>query len=147
MRRTETILVAEDNTDDAFFLQRAFQKAGVHTSLKFVRDGQDAVDYLDGQGEFTDRVAHPIPDLLLLDLKMPRMDGFQVLQWVRDQPGLKRLPVIIFSSSDDGKDINQAYDLGANSYLLKPHSPDDLIAVAHKLQMYWVESNHPPVFS
>ena len=147
MRRTETILVAEDDTDDAFFLQRAFHKAGVRTSLKFVRDGQEVIDYLDGEGEFTDHAAHPTPDLLLLDLKMPRMNGFQVLEWVRNQPDFKRLPVIIFSSSDDGKDINQAYDLGANSYLLKPHSSEDLIAVAHKLQMYWVESNQPPVFS
>ena len=144
MRRTETILVAEDDIDDAFFLQRAFQKAGVSTSLQFVKDGQEAIDYLDGEGDFTDRAAYPTPDLLLLDLKMPRINGFQVLEWVRQQPALKRLPVIIFSSSDEGKDINHAYDLGANSYLLKPHSSEDLIKVAQKLKMYWVESNQTP---
>ena len=144
MRRTETILVAEDDTDDAFFLQRAFQKAGVPTSLQFVKDGQEAIDYLDGEGDFTDRAAYPTPDLLLLDLKMPRINGFQVLEWVRQQPALKRLPVIIFSSSDEGKDINHAYDLGANSYLLKPHSSEDLITVAQKLKMYWVEANQTP---
>ena len=144
MRRTETILVAEDDIDDAFFLQRAFQKAGVSTSLQFVKDGQEAIDYLDGEGDFTDRAAYPAPDLLLLDLKMPRINGFQVLEWVRQQPAFKRLPVIIFSSSDEGKDINHAYDLGANSYLLKPHSSEDLITVAQKLKMYWVEANQTP---
>jgi CheY-like chemotaxis protein len=144
MRRTEVVLVAEDDTDDAFFLHRAFQKAGVSTTLKFVQDGQEAIDYLSGEGEFTDRVAYPLPDLLLVDLKMPRINGFQVLEWVRQQPGLKLLPVIIFSSSNEGKDIDHAYDLGANAYLLKPHCAEDLIAVAHKIKTYWLEANQIP---
>src|SRR4051812_49319470 len=121
MRQIGTILVAEDETADAFFLKRAFAKAGVPTTLQFVRDGQEAIEYLAGEGEFANRLVHPLPHLLLLDLKMPRMDGFQVVGWVRQQPLLKRLPVIIFSSSDQEHDINRAYDLGANSYLVKPH--------------------------
>jgi CheY-like chemotaxis protein len=142
--RTETILVAEDDTDDAFFLQRAFKMAGISTWLQFVRDGQEAIDYLSGEGVFADRTVHPTPDLLLLDLKMPRMNGFQVLEWVRQQPGLKRLPVIIFSSSDEGKDINRAYDLGANSYLIKPHSSEELINVAQRVKQYWVDTSQVP---
>ena len=144
MPRTETILVAEDDSNDAFFLQRAFKKAGIATSLRFVRDGQEAIDYLSGEGLYADRAAHPKPDLLLLDLKMPRMNGFQVLEWVRHQPGLKRLPVIIFTSSYEDKDINHAYDLGANSYLIKPHSSEDLTGVAKKVKQYWVDTNQIP---
>src|SRR5947208_11973317 len=118
---TETILVAEDDADDAFFLQRAFKKLGIPTSLKFVHDGQEAIDYLHGDAQFADRLRYPLPDLLLLDLKMPRLTGFEVLGWVRKQHNLRRLPVVIFSSSGELTDINRAYDLGANSYLIKPH--------------------------
>jgi len=144
MRKIETILVAEDDSADAFFLKRAFSKVGVPTSLHFVRDGQEVLDYLFGEGQFADRQAYPGPDLLLLDLKMPRVDGFQVLDWVRRQPRLKRLPVIIFSSSPLDKDINRAYDLGANSYLVKPHSTEDLVALVEKLKNYWIETNQKP---
>lgn len=140
----ETILVAEDDSSDAFFLARAFDKAGVPTALQFVRDGQEAIDYLVGEGRFANRVAFPGPDLLLMDLKMPRKDGFQVLDWVREQPRLKRFPVIIFSSSSLNSDINLAYDLGANSYLVKPHSNEDLLALVTKLKTYWIEANKKP---
>jgi len=144
MPQIETILVAEDDTDDAFFLKRAFAKVGVRTSLQFVRDGQEAVQYLRGEGQFADRLTYPFPHLLLLDLKMPRMDGLQVLGWVRLQPFLKRLPAVIFSSSAHEKDINNAYDLGANSYLVKPHNPADLLALVNKLKTYWCETNKSP---
>ena len=140
----ETILVAEDDSTDAFFLARAFGKAGIPTALQFVRDGQEAIDYLVGEGRFANRLTHPGPDLLLMDLKMPRRDGFQVLAWIREQPLLKRLPVIIFSSSSLDSDVNRAYDLGANSYLVKPHSNEDLLAVVEKLKDYWVEANEKP---
>jgi len=145
MRKTETILVAEDDANDAFFLKRAFQKAGVPTQLRFVSDGQQAIDYISGRGEFSDRLAYPDPDLLLLDIKMPRVSRFQVLHWVRQQHLLKRIPVIIFSSSGEDKDINEAYDLGANSYLIKPHCTEQLRFVARKLQNYWFETNKTPV--
>ena len=144
MRKIETILVAEDDTADAFFLERAFAKIGVATNLQFVRDGQEAIEYLLGKGQFSDRTVHPDPDLLLLDLKMPRLDGFQVLDWVRQQPQLKRLPAIIFSSSAQEKDVNRAYDLGANSYLVKPHSSEDLLALVEKLKNYWFEAHKKP---
>src|SRR5207245_1166897 len=141
MRTTETILVAEDDKTDALFLERAFAKVGVPTALHFVRDGQEVLDYLLGNAEFADRLVHPGPDLLLLDLKMPRVDGFQVLDWVRQQPGIKRLPIVIFSSSAQEQVINRACDLGANSYLVKPHSTEDLLALVAKLKNYWIEAN------
>jgi len=131
------ILVAEDDSTDAFFLQRAFQRAGISVNLHFVRDGQEAVDYLDGKKEFADRVAHPMPELLLLDLKMPRLNGFDVLTWIGKQPALKGLEVVIFSGSDEPKDVSRAYGLGANAYLVKPHSVEELNALVGRFKKRW----------
>ena len=125
-------------------LKRAFEKVGLPTTLHFVSDGQEVIDYLLGAGQFADRALHPLPDLLLLDLKMPRVDGFQVLSWVRQQPGLKRVPAVIFSSSGEEEDVNQAYDLGANSYLMKPHESEELLGIVEKLKKYWGDTNKPP---
>jgi len=144
MNKPEKVLVAEDDPTDAFFLERTFSKMGVPVSLHFVRDGQEVVDYLRGELSFADRRAHPMPDLLLLDLKMPRLDGFDVLNWLRQQPILKRLPVIIFTSSGESQDINRAYDLGANSYLVKPHAVDDLVGLVERFKDYWLEVNKTP---
>ena len=139
------VLVAEDDPSDIFFLQRAFTLAGLSTSLHFVRDGQEAIDYLEGEKSYSDRTTHPFPDLLLLDLKMPRINGFDVLVWLRQQPRLKRLLVTVLTSSDQPQDINRAYDLGANSYLLKPHTSEHLSDLVRHLQKYWLELNHGPI--
>ena len=128
MSKSGHILVAEDDPTDAYFFQRAFSCAGIPVALHFVRDGQEALDYLQGQGQFADRTSYPLPQLVLLDLKMPRLDGFDVLKWVRKQPGLNGLQIVIFSSSDEPGDINRAYGLGANWYLVKPHSMEELTA-------------------
>jgi CheY-like chemotaxis protein len=144
MIKRARILVAEDDSTDAFLLKRTFAKAGIRTGLHFVRDGQEAVDYLSGEGGFADRERHPLPTLLLSDLKMPRLDGFQVLDWLRRQPGLKRLPVVILSSSSEPGDVNRAYDLGVNSYLVKPHSAERLTSLVQQLQSYWLETNSSP---
>ena len=144
MCKPERVLVAEDDPTDAFFLERTFSKMGVPVVLHFVRDGQEVVDYLRGELSFADRRVHPLPDLLLLDLKMPRLDGFDVLKWLRQQPVLKRLPVVIFTSSGQADDINRAYDLGANSYLVKPHAMDDLAGLVERFKQYWVEANRIP---
>ena len=138
------ILVAEDDPTDAFFLQRAFAKTGISIGLKFVRDGQEAIDYLRGEGPFTDRSAHPLPQLMLLDLKMPRLNGFEVLHWLKTQPLLKRMLVIVFSSSAEEGDINRAYDLGANSYLVKPHATEQLLQLVDRVEKYWLEANQNP---
>ncbi len=144
LNKPETILVAEDDPTDALFLRRAFSKAGVSVTLQFVRDGQEAVDYLRGDAPFADRNAHPLPDLLLLDLKMPRLNGFDVLGWLRQRPILKRLPVIIFSSSGELGDINHAYDLGANSFVVKPHALEELLGLVERFKNYWIEANQNP---
>jgi CheY-like chemotaxis protein len=144
MEKARTVLVAEDDHSDAVLLELAFKKAGMQVDLRFVRDGQEVIDYLSGQGKFQEPAMNSMPVLLLLDLKMPRMNGFDVLRWVRQQPGLKRLVVIIFSSSDLGADINQAYDLGANSYVVKPGDFGELSEVARNLEKYWMEVNCAP---
>src|SRR5215510_2270454 len=120
------VLVADDEPTDVFLLQRAFAKARVTISLHVVRDGWTAIAYLKGEAPYSDRNAHPLPDLMLLDLKMPGLNGFEVLTWLRKQPGLKRLPVIVLTSSNLASDINRAYEMGANSYLVKPHEPAEM---------------------
>jgi len=141
---TKRVLIAEDDPSDVFLLQRAFTAAGVPAALHFVRDGQEAIDYLGGEASFADRASYPLPDLMLLDLKMPRLNGFDVLEWLRKQPGLRRLLVTILTSSDQARDIDRAYDLGANSYLLKPHGTHELSELVMRLQRYWFELNQRP---
>ena len=133
------ILVAEDDLTDAYFFERAFKRAGLPVTLHFVRDGQEVIDYLQGEGQFADRTAHPLPHLMLLDLKMPRLDGFEVLEWVRKQPGFNSLQVVIFSSSGELKIINRAYGLGANWYLVKPHSMEELTELVGRFKKFWLE--------
>ena len=139
MNESGHILVAEDDLTDAYFFQRAFNRAGIPVALHFVRDGQEVIDYLQGTGPFADRTAYPLPQLVLLDLNMPRLNGFDVLEWVREQPGFRNLQVVIFSSSDEAKDINRAYGLGANWYLVKPHSMDELTALVGRFKKFWLE--------
>ena len=141
------ILIAEDDPGDAFLLQRAFSKSGFSFSLTFVHDGQEAIDYLSGTSRYADRSKYPIPDLLMLDLEMPRMDGFEVLQWLRHQPGLSRMLVIVLTSSDQTRDVNRAYELGANSYLVKPIELRDLENLANVVQSYWMGLNRRPEYT
>ncbi len=135
------ILVAEDDPTDAFFLQRAFNRAGVPVILHFVRDGQEAISYLRGTGMFQDRAVYPLPQLLLLDLNMPRIDGFHVLEWIREQPAFNQMQIVIFSSSDEAKDVNRAQNLGANWFLVKPHSMEELMDLVGRFKKFWLE-NH-----
>ena len=136
------ILVAEDDPTDAYFFERAFRRAGLPVTLHFVRDGQEVLDYLQGEGQFADRTRYPLPQLLLLDLKMPRLDGFDVLEWVRKQPSMSGVLIVIFSSSEEPRDINRAYGLGANSYLVKPHSMAELTALVGQFKKYSLETNN-----
>ena len=131
-----SILVAEDLDGDVEILKRAFSKAGGDARLHFVRDGQEAIEYLR-----RDPNTHVLPAMLLLDLKMPRVSGFEVLEWLRKHPGLHRLVVVIFTSSDVPEDINRAYDLGANSYLVKPVEFVGLVETAKHLRDYWLKLN------
>jgi CheY-like chemotaxis protein len=140
----KTVLVADDDLNDISLLKRAFLKAGIDVSLNVVRDGAEAIQYLDGDKAFADRDAFPMPMLLLLDLKMPRTNGFEVLEWVRSQNGLRRLPVVVMTNSDEPRDIDRAYDLGANSFLKKPDDFSDLLRMSEKLREYWMETNLCP---
>jgi len=140
-----TLLAVEDEDNDVLLLRTALQKAGVSNPVAVVHDGQEAVDYLSGKTPFDDRALHPLPILILLDLKMPRLNGFDVLKWLRRQPGLKRLLVTVLTSSDQPDDINRAYDLGANSYLLKPHNSGDLSELVAQVKRYWLDLNQQPV--
>ena len=138
-----TILAAEDEETDAFILRLALEKAGVTNPLTVVRDGQGVVDYLTGVPPFHDRVAHPLPALLTLDLKMPRRNGFDVLTWLNSQPEFKDLPAVVISSSSDQEDIERARKLGARDYFVKPHRIEDFIALARTLQQRWLAGAGP----
>lgn len=113
------ILHAEDDPTDRLLIRHAFERAAPSVRLLFAKDGQEAIDYLAGRGVFADRAAYPVPKLVLLDLKLPKKSGFEVLEWVRAEPGLKQLPVLVLTSSQESSDIERAYALGANSYLVK----------------------------
>jgi len=140
----QTILVIEDDPNDALLIRRAFQQSGNHEVLQFTTDGEAAMAYLGGQGEYADRSLYPLPAFVLMDLKLPRKSGLEVLEWLREQPCLKRLPVVILTSSAESSDINRAYDLGANSYLVKPVRFQDLKEMMRNLGFYWLLLNNRP---
>lgn len=141
MSESDMILLIEDDINDALLLRRAFAKAGVQNSIVQLEDGDAAIAYLSGTGEYAEREHYPLPCLILLDLKLPRRSGLEVLAWIREQPGLKRIPVVVLTSSQQSHDINRAYDLGANSYLVKPVGFDTLLKMAHALNLYWLLFN------
>ena len=133
-----TILIAEDDDNDVFFIERAFQQLQIPNPRRRVRDGEEAIAYLRGDGEFADRQQHPLPCFLILDLKMPRKNGFEVIAWARQQPGIKRLPIAVLTSSREEPDINHAYDLGANTYLVKPVKFEELVETIKALSLFWL---------
>lgn len=141
---SKVILLAEDNDDDVFFMKYAMKNAGVSVPLQVVEDGVQAVSYLAGEGKFSDRNLYPLPDLVLLDLKLPFKSGFEVLKWIRDQSILNKLLVIILSSSQQDSDINKAYQLGANSYLVKPLTSEQLLKLVKAFKEYWLNFNQFP---
>ncbi len=128
----KVILVAEDDTDDAFIFRMMFKRATLPHSLYMVRDGQQVIDWFSGNDGYSDRAKHPLPNCVLLDLKMPFKTGLETLEWIRTQNSFQDLPVIILSSSDDPKDVKRAYELGATTYFVKsPHLQD----VIHYLRL------------
>ena len=135
------LLVAEDNDLDAMLLERLIEHCGSVFQMVRVRDGEAAIDYLQGAGEFSDRAKHPPADLLLLDLKMPRKDGFDVLRWRQEHPAFAHVSVVVFSSSYLVEDVERAYALGANSYVVKPNDPVRLERFVRTLQIWWTEFN------
>jgi CheY-like chemotaxis protein len=138
MTRQLTILYAEDEENDVFFLERAFKLADSPHTLKAVPDGAQAIEYLAGRGYFTDRSRYPLPDLILLDINMPKKSGLDVLEWVRSQPHYKSLPTLILTSSTRSEDMEAARQLGADDYLFKPSDPLKLVEVVKSIQEHWL---------
>ena len=135
------VLVVDDCDNDALLMRIVFERAGLVEPLQFARDGLEAIAYLRGEGAFADRVKFPLPTVMLLDLNMPRLNGFEVLAWIRQQPGLKRLRVYVLSASGRAEDIRRCCDLGANAYLLKPGTLDGLTQLAKTL-LAWMGLTH-----
>ena len=144
MLNGELILLVEDDPNDVLLLQRAFQKAGLRDALRVARDGEEAIEYLSGHGPYADRERYPLPFLVLLDLKMPGTDGFEVLQWARAEPDLKRLLIVVLTSSHLQSDVDRAYELGANSYLVKPVEFSEMVNLIQRFEAYWTELNRIP---
>jgi CheY-like chemotaxis protein len=138
-----TVLLVEDDPDDVLLTQLAFEKARLANPLEVVRDGEEAILYLKGEGRYADRHRYPLPILMLLDLKMPRVDGFQVLEWLQKHPELGHLSVAMMTSSDHDPDITRAYELGADSYLSKPPDAEALLALVQRLHAWWLIVNQP----
>jgi CheY-like chemotaxis protein len=139
-----SILLIEDEPSDAALLCRAFEKADVLNPITHLKDGDTALAYLAGAGVYGDRSKFPLPALILLDFKLPGMTGLQLLQWMRVQPDVRRIPVVVLTADDDPKSVNAAYDLGANSYLVKPGDGAHVAAMVKTIQRYWMELNQPP---
>jgi CheY-like chemotaxis protein len=144
MKRERLVLMAEDDENDVAFLKRAFAQAEIHNPLHVAPDGQAAIDYLSGAGAFSDRNKFPLPGLLLLDLKMPRKTGLEVLEWVRAQETLRSLPVIIFSSSVNPSEIEIAYQKGTNAFVSKPPGSPERIELAKMIKGFWLTFNQLP---
>ena len=138
------ILLADDLEDDVLLIRRAFKKGNIHNPVHVVRDGEEAIAYLKGEGKYANRDEYPLPDLMLLDLQMPLKDGFEVLRWVRQQPGLAGLRIVVLTSSEDLRDVNEAYRLGANSFLVKPLEFENFVETSMFLKHYWLVMNKNP---
>ena len=142
--RPAHILLVEDNRMDIELTLDAFRERRLNNQIHVAPGGQEALDYLFGHGEFSDRDKFPLPDLILLDLKMPIIDGHEVLRQIKQFPRLKRIPVVVLSSSKEEGDREMTYDNGANSYLVKPVAFDGFLEVVNKIDDYWLSLNVPP---
>jgi len=136
-----TILLVEDNDDDVFFMRRAVTRSGIDCSLQIVRDGQQAIDYLKGEGQYADRSKYPLPTLVFLDLKLPYIHGFEVLEWIRKQPSLKNLCTLILTSSPEERDRQRAVQLNAKAFYVKPPTPE----IITEAFLFLNECDVPPV--
>jgi len=144
MNRPAHILLVEDNRLDIELTLDAFREVRLGNTIHVARNGQEALDYIFGEGEYANREAYPMPDLILLDLKLPGIDGHEVLRRIKETPVLKRLPVVILTSSEEEADRVLSYESGANSYLTKPVSFEGFLKVVDKLGEYWLTLNVGP---
>jgi CheY-like chemotaxis protein len=136
-----TILLVEDREEDVILIQKAFERGKIRNPLHVVRNGEDAINYLAGIGRFSDRLRYPFPLLVLLDLKMPGVDGFEVLRWIKSQPTLSTLRVVVLTSSENIRDVSLAYQLGATSFLVKPLDFNNTVSMTETIMDYWLGIN------
>ena len=137
-------LLVEDDEDQVSLVRRAFLKANIVNPMQIVRSGEEAMVYLEGAGPYANRDEFPLPRLILLDLKMPGISGFDVLRWIRQQPALATLRVVVLTASNEIRDVNLAYELGANSFLVKPVDFDDFVRLSRAIQGYWIWLSKSP---
>ena len=144
MPERSVILLAEDEEDYVLLIGKAFKEAKIQNPFHVVSTGMELMAYLKGEGKYANRDEYPLPDLLMLDIKLPGFTGLECLGWLRSQPGLSGLRVLILTSSDHMKDVNDAYRLGANSFLLKPYDFSDLVHLAKMIQEFWLYMSKCP---
>lgn len=138
------ILLVEDQENDSLLIRRAFTKSRVLNPVQVVRNGEQAIAYLQGKGPFANRGEYPMPSLVLLDIKMPGIDGFEVLRWIRQESSLPNLRVVMLTSSDEIRDVSLAYKLGANSFLVKPLDFERFVEITAALSGYWLWLDRAP---
>ncbi len=136
----QIILLVEDNDDDAFITSRAFNSAQIHVTIKRTEDGQSAIDYLSGAGPYADRALYPLPDIILLDLKLPHKTGLDVLKWVREHPVLHPMVILVLTSSSERADVEAAYQLHVNAYVVKPTSMNHMVDIARQIHSFWLNT-------
>lgn len=139
-----TILLVEDNPDDVILFRRAMVNSGMTHTVQVAQDGMEALNYLRGEDKFADRNAYAIPDAIVLDLKMPRLAGLELLAWLKDDPEHRVIPIIVLTSSELDADVKRAYELGANTYLVKPTNFDRLVKVVKRISDYLENNVKPP---
>jgi two-component system response regulator len=144
MSMPDTILLVEDDENDVLFMKMAMEMTGIRNPLQVASDGRQALDYLTGANEYSDRLAYPKPGLVLLDLKLPYVNGLEVLRKLRLHPSLKQTVVIILTSSQEDSDINKAYQLGTNAYVVKPPDIKRLQNLVKAIKAFWLELNLAP---
>ena len=139
-----TILIAEDDPNDVMLLELAIRKNGMVNPVKVVRDGEEAIEYLEGKGKYANREQFPFPSVIISDVKMPRRNGLEVIEWVRQHPTCSVTPIVMLSGSKIQQDVLSAYKLGANSYFTKPSTLDELSELLRLAMDYWVRCERPP---
>jgi CheY-like chemotaxis protein len=139
------ILIVEDDPNDTFLLKRAFQKTGISLPMHHCCDGAEAMEYLRGDGQYADRQKFPFPRVLITDLKMPRSNGFDLLEWLKNHPECNLIPKIVLSASADLGDVTKAYQLGANCYFQKPSEFDELCNIVELANRFWLKAVLPPL--
>jgi CheY-like chemotaxis protein len=139
-----SILLVEDNPMDVELTVRAFKRHHMSNPIRVVRDGQEALDYIHGRGKFAEAGAAPVPGLILLDIRLPRIDGLEVLRELKAHPIYRPVPVVMLTTSREDADVIKSYELGANSYIVKPVDFDKFLEVVERIEMYWILTNVQP---